>query len=142
MSAVDAQQQAAAIFGNVTAIREQSREIRMWAAIESVSQDLRYAWRGMRRSPMLTVTAVLSLSLAIGAITAIYSIVDAAMLRPLPVPEPARLFTLAVPGGIQPGSGEAAERETFSYPLFRDPSAGRLRADASNCRSPLPVLTW
>jgi putative ABC transport system permease protein len=123
LSATEAQRQASAVFGNLTAIREQSREIRMWAAIESVSQDLRYAWRGMRRSPMFTATAVLSLSLAIGAITAIYSIVDAAMLRPLPVPEPERLFTLAAPEAMLPGREGGGERDTFSYPLFSELSA-------------------
>src|ERR1700722_6795414 len=84
-------------FGNIPQIREQSRDYRLSATLESTLQDLRYALRGMRKSPAFALTAILSLALAIGANTAIYSIVDAALLRPLPVPEPERLFTLSNP---------------------------------------------
>jgi predicted permease len=115
----EAQRQAAAGFGNITKLREQSREVRLWAALESMLQDTQYAWRGMRKNPAFAVTAVLSLGLAIGANTAIYSIVDAAMLRPLPVQEPERLFTLATPNIEQPGSEAAGERVSFNYPLYQ-----------------------
>lgn len=118
LSAAEAQREASAHFGNTTQLREKSRDIRLWAALESIFQDARYAWRGMRKSPAFAATAVVSLSLAIGANTAIYSIVDAAMLRPLPVPEPERLFTLATPDIEQPGSETSGERESFSYPLY------------------------
>ncbi len=118
LSPEEARRQASTRFGNTTLVREQSREIRLWAALESTFQDVRYAWRGMCKSPVFAATAVLSLGLAIGANTAIYSIVDAAMLRPLPVPEPERLFTLAFPEIVQPGSEPSGERESFSYPLF------------------------
>ena len=64
------------------------------------------------------ITAVLSLSLAIGANTAIYAIVDAAMLRPLPVPEPQRVFTLAAPTLDAGATSGAGETESFSYPLY------------------------
>ncbi|HMF79018.1 MAG TPA: ABC transporter permease, partial [Bryobacteraceae bacterium] len=114
----EARRQAQISFGNVTKLREQSREMRLWAALESMLQDTRYAWRGLRKGPAFAVTAVLSLGLAIGANTAIYSIVDAAMLRPLPVPEPERLVTLAAPSIDQPGSKKAEERESFSYPVY------------------------
>lgn len=103
-------------FGNVTVIREHSREIRLWPSLESTIQDLKYAARGLRKSPSFAVTAVGSLGLAIGSITAIYAIVDAAMLRPLPVPEPARLVSLSAPQ-IDP-TASAGERDTFSYPDF------------------------
>ncbi len=106
-------------FGNATLLREQSREVRLWSTLESVLQDIRHAWRGMRKSPVFAITAVLSLSLAIGANTAIFSIVDAAMLRPLPVPQPDRLFTLASPGLTQPGEETEHEVESFSYPLYQ-----------------------
>jgi predicted permease len=117
--AEEAQRQAAIRFGNVTKLREQGREIRLWAALESTLQDLRYAWRGMRKSPAFAVTAVLSLGLAIGANTAIYSIVNAAMLRPLPVSEPGQLFTLAMPDIQQPGSETPPELPWFNYPLYQ-----------------------
>ena len=118
-SAADAQQEASRRFGNVTLLREQSREIRPSAILETTFQDLRYAWRGMLKSPAFALTAILSLALAVGANTAIYSIVDAALLRPLPVPEPGRLFILSNPPIEQPGGPAGTENEVFSYPLYQ-----------------------
>ncbi|HEY2852430.1 MAG TPA: ABC transporter permease [Gemmatimonadaceae bacterium] len=118
MSAEDAERRARQAFGNAARIREQSRDIRLSAALDSTLQDLRYAWRGMWRSPGFTLTALLSLGLAIGANTAIYAIVDAAMLRPLPLPETERLFTLAAPSlDLTDNRGET---DSFSYPLYLD----------------------
>src|SRR3954465_5472381 len=112
----EAHRQARARFGNTTHLRGESRGIRLWAGCEGTLQDVRYAWRGMRKGPVFAATAVLSLALAIGANTAIYSIVDAAILRPLPVPEPGRLFTLSWPDISDPGSPAGQERDSFSYP--------------------------
>ena len=111
----EARRLARRAFGNLTAIRERSREIRLWSSLEGTIQDLQYAARGLRKSPS-ALTAVCSLGLAIGSITAIYTIIDAAMLRPLPVPNPERLITLAAPETTQ--AGHAAERELFSVPAF------------------------
>jgi predicted permease len=127
LPADEARRRALSAFGNVTRVREQSREIRFWPGLESTIQDARYAWRTMRRNPAFTITALMSLSLAIGANTAIYAIVDAAMLRPLPVPDASRVFTLAAPildASAIAGSGET---ESFSYPLYL-----QLRAAAGN----------
>jgi putative ABC transport system permease protein len=113
----EARRAALAAFGNVSRVRDQSREIRLSSALESAMQDVRYAWRTLRRRPAFTISAGLSLSLAIGANTAIYAIVDAAMLRPLPVPEPTRVFTLAAPT-LDAGVTSSSETESFSYPLY------------------------
>jgi predicted permease len=115
----EARRMAAVQFGNATQIREQSREIRLASTLETTFQDIRYAWRGMRKSPAFALTAIGSLALAIGANTAIYSIVDAALLRPLPVPEPDRLVTLTTPGIQEPGKETAEEDEAFSYPQLQ-----------------------
>ncbi len=83
--------------GGIEQVKEQVREVRIGDWLYSVLADCRYACRGLLRNPVFALTAVVSLSLAIGANTAIYSVVDAALLRPLPVPQPDRLFTLTTP---------------------------------------------
>lgn len=113
MSEDEARHKASRLFGNTTALREQSRDLHLWAAVETALQDLRFAWRGLLRSPAVAATTVLSLGLAIGANTAIYSIVEAAILRPLPVPSPGRLFRLSRPSA-------AEGRDVFSYPAFTE----------------------
>lgn len=116
----EAHREAMRVFGNVTRYREQSRELRLWAALEGTVQDARYAWRGLRRNPMFAFTAVVSLGLAIGANTAIYSVIDAAMLRPLPVADADALFTLATSAGNQPGVPASDDAGAFSFPLYEE----------------------
>ncbi|MEP6915748.1 MAG: ABC transporter permease [Acidobacteriota bacterium] len=116
LSTADAERRARLAFGPVIRVREESREVRSSPSVESAIQDLRYAWRGLRGSPAFTLTALLSLGLAIGATTAIYAIVDAAMLRPLPLPAPEQLFALAAPS-LDP-SQNRGETDSFSYPLY------------------------
>lgn len=81
-------------FGNPTLLREASCE--MWGvkSIEAVFQDLRYGVRTLLNNPGFTLIAVLTLALGIGANTAIFSLVNAVLVRPLPFPHPERIMTV------------------------------------------------
>lgn len=103
-------------FGNETLIREQTREAWGWGWAERLGQDLRYALRQMARSPGFTVSAVLILALGIGASTAIFSLVNAALLEPLPFPQSNRLMWLSQQDHSLPGQVS----QTLSYPDYFD----------------------
>jgi len=81
-------------FGNALLLEEHSREVWQWALFDAVLRDLRYAFRQLRRNPGFTVTVLLTLSVAIGANTAVFSMVNALLLRPLPYSAPERLASV------------------------------------------------
>lgn len=104
-------------FGNTLRQCEAMREARLIGWMDDLSRDLRHAVRLVRRNPIMTVAAAGALALAIGGTAAVFSVLDAAILRTLPVPSPDRLVRLTYPGKPLPSGSEEADQ--FSYPLFR-----------------------
>ena len=91
--------------------------------MHSLIQDLRFALRQIRRSPGFMITAVVTLALGVGANTAIFSLLDQALLRSLPVREPKQLVILSAPGDAwdgHSGNNGAGVEKSFSYPMYRD----------------------
>src|SRR4051812_37615322 len=115
MSADEARRAARIALGGVEPVKEAVRDVRIGVRIETLAADLHYAARMLRKSPAFTAAAVLSLALGIGANTAIFTFINALLLRPLPVRDPAALVELS---GKRNG-----DFALVSFPIFRDLSA-------------------
>ncbi len=117
LSAEEARREAERRFGSVRHHSRDCRKVMKWTErwggvmwfLESVKQDIRYALRGTWRRPGFSAAIILTLGLGLGSTTAIFSVIDATMLRPLPYPEPDRLVLL----------GELQEGDSNLFPVFR-----------------------
>jgi predicted permease len=116
MSREEAQRAARREFGNVTRIQEHGREAWMSPLAERLWADLRFAIRQLCRNLGFSLTAILTLALGIGATTAVFSLVNTILLRPLPFPAQNRLMWLAQQDHSLPG----VVPEALSYPDYFD----------------------
>jgi putative ABC transport system permease protein len=140
-------------FGNVGLTGERSREVWRWAPLEELVADVRYALRQLRRGPAFAAASVVTLALGIGANTAVFSVVNAVVLRPLPFPDSHRLVSVQV----RATQGGVPYRENLSYPQFfefrkqngafdrlvsyRDTSMGLSGAGAA-INVPTEIVSW
>jgi len=110
-------EEARRAFGSTLSRREESRDVRLLPWLDSLRADAVFGWRQLMKRKVTSAAAVLSLALAIGACTSAFRLIDALLLRPLPVADPERLYALSREGiGFD---GKPATFDGWAYPSFR-----------------------
>jgi predicted permease len=119
MREAQAERAARRRFGSVTRLKEQGHDVRSARVVEDVVRDMRHMGRGLRRSPGFATAVILTLALGIGGNTAIFSVVDQLLLRPLPYPKGDQLLTIyesfasvGAKNSVSPGNWLDWQRET------------------------------
>jgi predicted permease len=120
--------------GGLEAVKEHCRDERRVALVETLVRDLQYALRVLRHSPGFTVAVLVSLTLAVGANTAIFQLINAVRLRPLPVDRPGELTIIAIGGRDWPSGNYSGRYADLTYPLWSE-----IRSHADPFSS---VLAW
>jgi predicted permease len=118
MSRVKAERTARREFGNTTLLQERSREVWQWQRFESLLVDLKHIARRLGRSPGFAITVVLTLAIGIGANTAVFSVLNSVLLRPLPYPEPQQLVSLHLDAPGAPGLAEFRNELRVSASMY------------------------
>ena len=117
-------------FGNVTLLKEDTREMRTFTFFETLWQDVCFATRTLRKSPAFLAVVVLSLALGIGANSTIFSVLNTLMYRPLPYEQPDRLMNIGETEAGRPNSGEAGRIRKSPLPS-QTPPIGKSKAMSS-----------
>jgi hypothetical protein len=117
VNAEEAHRRARVEFGNVAGAKERFylRNRIQW--LDNFARDLRYGLRSLLQSPGFALTAILTLALGVGANTAVFSVMNAVLLRSLPVNDPTRLVYLRTSNAPR-GTGTIDSNQTFSYPVY------------------------
>jgi predicted permease len=105
-------------FGNVALIEERSREVWQWATVESIAADLKLVLRRLRRSPGFAATVLLTLAIGIGANTAVFSVLNSVLIRPLPYPEPQQLVAMRLNAPGAPGLTDFRDELRMSASMY------------------------
>src|SRR3954466_7537440 len=117
----EALRRARLAFGAIEAIKDQSRDGRGVSVIDVAWRDLRYAVRTLARTPAFTVVAIVSLTLGIGANTAMFAVLDGLLLRELPVASPHELVEINLPeADLDRGRGNFPRYPAMPYPLYAE----------------------
>jgi predicted permease len=104
-------------FGNVRLAEERFFMRGRWVGMDKLLRDLRFGLRSLRQSPGFAATAILTLALGVGANTAVFSVMNAVLLKSLPVADPERVVYLRTSGAPR-GTGTVDSNGTFSYPVY------------------------
>ena len=117
---VDAERDARLAFGNPRAKLEEIHQMTRMPIVDGFFRDLRYAVRVLRRTPAVTATAVVTLALVIGACTAVFSLADAILIRPLPYPDPDRLGAIVGVRQSPQGVDTHVSQDGTTWEFLRD----------------------
>ena len=141
MTAEEARVAATRAFGGVALAKDLHRDARSFVWLDDARRDLQYAMRSLRRTPGFTAVAILTLALGIGANVTIFTLLDAVVLKPLPVPAASELvaFYENGPEGAPDPTGGSGRYLRFSYPRFErlQEALGSLGSMAAVTRSSL-----
>lgn len=118
MGREEAERRARREFGNVTLIEERGREVWQWPKVELIFSDMKFALRRLRKSPAFAAAVILTLAIGIGANTAVFSVLNSVLIRPLPYPRPEQLVSLHLNALGAPGLADFRDELRLSASMY------------------------